>query len=372
MKQKLLALVCALALVVSLAGCVISTPDTVGSLGDYEISSGLYLLAQYDAYQKAADLASSDQDAANVKAFLKQTITVDSDSGETATVSDYVARKTLENLQTYAATELRFDELGGQLTAEEEQQADSYAQQLMDQYGSTYTANGIGLETLKAFERIQLKHTLLLTLVYGPDGESPVDDSDLTEHLDSQMYELAYVNIPLYNTSTYAFANDDQKTKMLRLAQTAADSVNAAGGETVSDQVSALHEAAQNALPDIYAVLDGETSDDSTSVQTELLTESDVASTFTQDGAADALRSLSYGESAAVQINGYTLLLLVRVDPLSVSSLDDLREQVLSDMKGGELDDALASSGAELAHSLNSSAMNKLPAKKIVNSSANS
>ena len=51
---------------------------------------------------------------------------------------------------------------------------------MMDQYGDTYTANGIGLETLKAFERIQLKHTLLLTLVYGPDGESPVDDSDLT------------------------------------------------------------------------------------------------------------------------------------------------------------------------------------------------
>ena len=180
MKQKLLALVCALALVVSLAGCVISTPDTVGSLGDYEISSGLYLLAQYDAYQKAADLASSDQDAANVKAFLKQTITVDSDSGETATVSDYVARKTLENLQTYAATELRFDELGGQLTAEEEQQADSYAQQLMDQYGDTYTANGIGLETVKAYERLQVEHTALLDMVYGPDGETPVEDDELT------------------------------------------------------------------------------------------------------------------------------------------------------------------------------------------------
>ena len=83
--------------------------------------------------------------------------------------------------------------------------------------------------------------------------------------------------------------------------------------------MSALHEAAQNALPDIYAVLDGKTSDDSASVQTELLTESDVASAFTQDGAADALRSLSYGEAAAVQINGSTLLLMVRVDPLSVS-----------------------------------------------------
>ena len=176
----------------------------------------------------------------------------------------------------------------------------------------------------------------------------------------------------VYKRQTYAFADDDQKAEMLKLAQAAADSVNAAGGETVSDQVSALHEAAQNVLPDIYAVLDSKTSDDSASVQTELLTESDVASAFTQDGAADALRSLSYGEAAAVQINSNTLLLMVRVDPLSVSSLDDLRSQILSDMKGGELDDALAAGGAELAHDLDSSAMNKLPAKKIVNNSANS
>ena len=54
MKKKLLALVCALALTVSLVGCVFSTPDTVGKIGDFEVTSGLYLLAQYDAYQQAA------------------------------------------------------------------------------------------------------------------------------------------------------------------------------------------------------------------------------------------------------------------------------------------------------------------------------
>lgn len=372
MKQKLLALVCALALVVSLAGCVISTPDTVGSLGDYEISSGLYLLAQYDAYQKAADLASSDQDAANVKAFLKQTITVDSDSGETATVSDYVARKTLENLQTYAATELRFDELGGQLTAEEEQQADSYAQQLMDQYGSTYTANGIGLETLKAFERIQLKHTLLLTLVYGPDGESPVDDSDLTEHLDSQMYELAYVNIPLYNTSTFVSASDDQKAQMLQLAQAAAASCSETQDGSVSEQVSALHSAASAALPDIYAVLDSTPAEDASNVQTELLAESDLTDAFTQDGAADAVRGLVYGEAAAVQYNAASIILMMRIDPLQVSTLEALRTQILSDMKGDELEDALTAYGSTLENNLSTSAMNKMPASKIVNPSSSS
>ena len=34
MKKKLLALVCALALTVSLVGCALSTPDTVGKVGD--------------------------------------------------------------------------------------------------------------------------------------------------------------------------------------------------------------------------------------------------------------------------------------------------------------------------------------------------
>ena len=370
MKKKLLALVCALALTFSLAGCVIFTPDTVGKIGDFEVTSGMYLLAQYGAYQQAAQLAGTDQDATNVKAFLKETITTDSDTGDTAVVKDFVAQKTQETLETLAAVDARFKELGGELTDAQITTADSYAQQMMDNYGDTYTANGIGLETLKAFERLQLEHTALLGLIYGPDGETPVADDELTSHLDDSMYEIGYVTIPLYNTSTYVFADDDQKAEMLSLAQTAADSVNLAEPETTSEQVSSLTAAAKAALPDIYAVLDGTFSADSVNVQTELLTESDVDTAFTQDGAADALRGLAYGEAAAVQLNGSSLILMVRLDPLNVASLDSLRDTILSDMKGDELEDALAAYGAELTHSLDSSAMNKLPASKIDNSSS--
>ena len=372
MKKKLLALVCALVMIFSLASCGLSTPDTVGKVGDFEVSSGLYLLAQFSAYQQAAQLAGKDQDTTDVKAFLKATITTDADSGETAVVQDYVADKTLETLRTFAAIDAHFAELGGGLTAEQTQVADNYAQQLMDQYGSTYTANGIGLETLKAFERIQLKHTLLLTLVYGPDGESPVDDSDLTEHLDSQMYELAYVNIPLYNTSTFVFASDDQKAQMLQLAQAAAASCSETQDGSVSEQVSALHSAASAALPDIYAVLDSTPAEDASSVQTELLTESDLTGAFTQDGAADAVRGLVYGEAAAVQYNAASIILMMRIDPLQVSTLDALRTQILSDMKGDELEDALTAYGSTLENDLSASAMNKMPASKIVNPSSSS
>ena len=363
MKNKFIALLCALALVFSLAGCTLSTPDTVGKIGDYEISSGLYLLAQYDAYQKAADLASSEQDASDVKGFLKATITPE---GEDAiTVRDYVARETLKNLETYAAVETRFAELGGELTEEETQQADSYAAQLMDQYGDTYKANGIGLETVKLFERILIKSNDLLSLVYGENGETPVSDADLTAHLENDMVELAYCTIPLYNTSTYAFADDDQKAQLLTLAQQAATAVNLAANESASEQVSALNAAAQAALPDIYAVLGSTPSD--TNVQTELLGSSTLDSTFTQSGSADTIRNLAYGQAAAVQYSSYAMMLALRVDPLSVASLDDLRDQVITDMKTSELKTALSDYGASLENHLDTSAMNKLPMTKIVN-----
>ncbi len=378
MKKKLIALLAAAAMVFSLAACG-STPDSVGTIGTVDITSGLYLLAQYDAYQKAADLATSEQDATDVKAFLKQTITVDADSGETATVSDYVSQKTMENLETYAAIETRFEELGGQLTAEEEAQADSYASQLMEQYGDTYKANGIGLNTVQRFERILIKSSDLLELVYGVDGETPVSDADLTSHLENNMYELAYYTIPLYNTGTYAFADDDQTTEMLNLAQSAIDDVNsyAATLADLSDSTNssmlmgAFSGVVTSALPDIYKVLDSTYSSDSDAPSLELIGDSTVTSAFTAEGAADTVRSLSIGQAAALKYNGYAMMAVLRLDPLSLNSLDNLRGQVLNDMKGEELSEALTAYGASLEHDLSSSAMNRMPASKIVNSSTN-
>ena len=379
MKKKLLALVCALVMIFSLASCGLSTPDTVGKVGDFEVSSGLYLLAQFSAYQQAAQLADKDQDTTNVKAFLKATITTDADSGETATVSDYEGQKPMENLETYAAIETRFEELGGQLTAEEEAQADSYASQLMEQYGDTYKANGIGLNTVQRFERILIKSSDLLELVYGVDGETPVSDADLTSHLENNMYELAYYTIPLYNTSTYASADEDQTSEMLDLVQDAVDQTNAYAasltGLSDSDFSSALlgyfSSVVTSALPEVYAVLGSTYSSDSNAPSLELIGDSTVTSAFTAEGAADTIRSLSIGQAAAVKYNSYALMAALRLDPLSLKALDDLRGQVLNDMKGEELSEALTAYGASLEHNLSSSAMNRMPASKIVNSSTN-
>ena len=173
--------------------------------------------------------------------------------------------------------------------------------------------------------------------------------------------------VPLYNTSTFAFADNDQSAQMLELAQTAAESCNAATPDGASAQTSAFSAAVAAALPDIYAVLDSEPSSDASSLSTALLGSDNIDATFSEEGTADAVRALKPGEAAAVQYSSYALMMLVRLDPLDADTLDSLRAQALSDMKSGELQDSIQSYGAQLPHALDSAAMKKMPASKIKN-----
>ena len=134
-----------------------------------------------------------------------------------------------------------------------------------------------------------------------------------------------------------------------------------------SAQTSAFSAAVAAALPDIYAVLDGEPSSDASSLSTALLGSDNIDATFSEEGTADAVRALKPGEAAAVQYSSYALMMLVRLDPLDADTLDSLRVQALSDMKSGELQDSIQSYGAQLPHALDSAAMKKMPASKIKN-----
>ena len=49
MKQKFISLGLALAMLLGVAGCNITTPATVGTIGGVEIPAGIYLVAQYNA-----------------------------------------------------------------------------------------------------------------------------------------------------------------------------------------------------------------------------------------------------------------------------------------------------------------------------------
>jgi hypothetical protein len=360
MKQKILALMAALALCLALASCTISTPASVGSIGEVEIPSGMYLLAQYSAYQKAAGYAEDGQDTSKISSFLKQTINVgDEDEPDERLVSDYVAEQTLETLRSYAAAETMFDELGGELTEDEIASAESYAQQLLDNNSDAYAANGIGLATLQLYARNLVKTSDLLDLVYGEEGQTPVTDDELQAHLDDMVYAY-YVTVPLYNTSTYVFATEDQTAEMLALCEEAADAYNAEEEPGLSNFYSLMSDY----LPQVYEVLDAEytTSDLVNNLQLDLLSQSDFEDYFSEDAAA-TIQALGLNEMCAVKYNSYALIVLLRMDPSD--DLDSVRSTVLEDLKGDELVDKIAAYGADMTDALDASATKKFPAKKI-------
>ena len=118
MKQKFISLALAVMLLLGVTGCAMSTPASVGSVGGVDIPAGIYLLAQYNAYNTASGAAklATGETASNVKAVLKAECTGTINGEEVTTDgADYVARLTLRSLQYYAAVEKKFDELGGTL-----------------------------------------------------------------------------------------------------------------------------------------------------------------------------------------------------------------------------------------------------------------
>lgn len=403
MKKRLFALLTAIVLALGLAGCTISsTPASVGKLGDIEITSGMYLLCQYQAYVKAQNAASSQPDTADsassaasaassaassaaasataapdyagmsAKKFLSQKISVTGDDGTVKEwlVSDYVASETLRNLQYYAAVKTQFAALGGALTDDEISTADTNAKSTWDANSTLYAKNGFNLATIQEYYYAMTMADDLLTLVYGPDGTTPVSDSELTDYAENDLLYMAYVSVPLYNTSTYAM--DETQTADAKAAcQAALDQYNTLRtSDTASSDHDNFLQALQDHLPDAYSAMGNTYSADALSLSEDFLTETTLSSYYSDDQTAQ-LKALAVGDATLID-SSFACELFLREDPLDGKTLDDIRSTVLSDMKGSELKDSLYAAGAALTSTLDEAAMKKLPASRVDTTSPSS
>lgn len=371
-KTKLFSLAMAVSMVLALAGCAMSTPSTVGSIGGVEIPAGIYLLAQYNSYNTASGVAelATGETASDVKAVLKATCTGTINGEEvTAVGSDYVAQLTTRAIEYYAAVEKQFAEQNGVLddtaTAEAAQTADS----LWSSNGDLYTANGIGKSSVEAYLLNAQKAKALLKMTYGPDGTSPVTDAEYTDYVNNDCYYIEAVQFPLVNYSTYSMADDDQKAAIMATAESCMAELNeTATAETASG--SALYTAAMTYVPEAMAAM-GSTMDASQAVYyaaSQLYTPSDLSSYGSDEynNLTDPLDAAGINHWTTIDL-GTTVLVARKIDPFKSYSVEDLDSMydLLTSMKSDAIQDELYAAGAALDHSLNSGAMNTYSASKI-------
>ena len=371
-KTKLFSLAMAVSMVLALAGCAMSAPSTVGSIGGVEIPAGVYLLAQYNSYNTASGLAdlATGETANDVKAVLKAQCTGTINGEEVTTDgADYISQLTTHAIEYFAAVEKEFDELGGVLDDAATAEAANSADSLWNSNGDLYTANGISKSTVETYLLNAQKAKTILNMTYGADGTSPVTEAEYTDYVNNDCYYIEAVQFPLVNYSTYSMADDDQKAAIMATAESCMAELNkTATAETASS--SALYTAAMTYVPEAMAAM-GSTMDASQAVYyaaSQLYTPSDLSSYGSDEynNLTDPLDEIPLGTWTTIDL-GTTLLVARRIDPLKTYTVDQLNSMydMLTSMKSDEIQDKLYADGAALEHNLDSSAINTYSASKI-------
>lgn len=363
----------AAAMLLSLAGCNLSTPASVGSIGDVDIPAGVYLLAQYNAYNTASGLAelATGETANDVKAVLKAECTgTIGDEEVTATGAEYVEKLTLRAIEYYAAVETKFAELGATLEDAATSEVADNVDSMWESNGDLYEANGIGKNSLQAYLLNAQKASTILTLLYGPDGSQPVTDAEYTDYINNDCYYIESVQIPLVDYSSYTMADDDQKAAIQQIAEECKNTLSEqANTEELTG--SALYEAASTYVPQAMEAL-GATMEDATQAMyyagAQLYTPDDLSSYGSDDynNLTDPLDEAGMNQWTVVDL-GTTLLVARRIDPLKSYTVEDLTGMydLLTAMKSEDLQNQFYADGAALAHNLDEGAMKTYSASKI-------
>lgn len=377
MKKKFISLGLALAMLLGVAGCNITTPATVGSIGGVEIPAGIYLLAQYNAYSTAAsnaDLATGET-SNDVSAVLKADVTgTIGDEEVTTDGADYISRLTLRTIEYYAAVEAKFDELGATLEDAATSEAAESADSMWESNGDLYEANGISKDTLEKYLLNAQKAQVCMEMIYGENGQQPVTDAEYETFLQEECRYIDSVYLPLVDYSTYSFASSEQAAAIDAIADQCLSDLQASASADVdsTDAYSSMYMAASEYLPQVMEVMGTTDFDASQSVYyigSQLYTPSNLSSYDDGEGGnllTDAVDEAGYGNWVKVDL-GTAIALVRKVEPLKQGSLSTYKEtyDLLSEMKSDAFMDELYAEGAAMEHQLDEGAMNTYKASNI-------
>lgn len=345
--KRITALLSAALLSLSLAGCTITAPASVGQVGNTQIPSGLYLLLQMNAYSDAVSLNSSG--SGNV---LNATLTVEE---KEISGSDYVAQKTHEAIGDYVAVEQLFAQMNGKLSQQELDSAKADAQSMWASNGDLYTKNGVGENTLRTFVEYNYKRAALLEMVYGSKGEQAVNDKDLADYVAKNYRKARVVEFPLMNYSTFTALTEEDDATINDLAQKAADRLKK-GEETAA--------VAKDVLPQVYQLL-GMEYDEATATRTEPALFSPSQMAYYGEEVEKKMVDAKPGDSLVVDI-GLSRLAMVLEPALEGDTVPaQMRSSALSEMKSEDLNTLLAENAEKMDWALDESAMKTYSPKKI-------
>ncbi len=335
--KKITAGLLAATTLLSFAGCNSSATSWTYKLGDYTVTSGMYVGLSLTAYQEAQALEGFDASKTPYEQEL-----------EGKDGLQWVIDETESLARKYLAIEQKFDEMG--LTVDEATQesldtsSEAYYEYLNQYYG--YEDKGFGVESYKKLQLNQYKSESIFNKTYGEGGTEEVSDEELRDFFYSDYAKVFY--IPVKTTEETADGGQTSRSQ-----------------EDIDADIEMLTERLQNG-DDAQAIFDDYFANEETvpdvSQYYAIVKKGD---SQTPQDILDFAFDSEIGE-VGTSIDSTATFVLQKLDITeSEEDFSDYRSTVLSDLKSDEFNAKIDEWAAAIEPEVNEKALSKHSPKNI-------
>ncbi len=220
--KKIAAGLSAFAVAAGSFGCtpsVGSGSQTALTADGYEVKSGIFIYYTMQAYDEAVSVISEKNEGATPT--LKEVKNAYIDEVES---SDWIQDKAADYCKAFAAVKKEYDNIGGQLSAEDKEEAAQMAEYYFNG-DERNSLNGISLDSMKEIAENSYKEEQIFQHYYGFEGEKGCSETELKDYFDENFARVEYVTISLKDPDGNALSEDDAR-KVRKMAEDYAAQVN--------------------------------------------------------------------------------------------------------------------------------------------------
>lgn len=220
--KKIAAGLSAFAVAAGSFGCtpsVGSGSQTALTADGYEVKSGIFIYYTMQAYDEAVSVISEKNEGATPT--LKEVKNAYIDEVES---TDWIQDKAADYCKAFAAVKKEYDNIGGQLSAEDKEEAAQMAEYYFNG-DERNSLNGISLDSMKEIAENSYKEEQIFQHYYGFEGEKGCSETELKDYFDENFARVEYVTISLKDPEGNALSEDDAR-KVRKMAEDYAAQVN--------------------------------------------------------------------------------------------------------------------------------------------------
>lgn len=231
--MKLFKKCAALATSAALAGSMLASCSNTKyamTIDGYEVRAGIFIFYTISSYYEATEIISKDgTDVSNIDNVKNAMI-------DNISSTEWIQNKATEYCQDFVAVERKFDEIGAELSEEDEDEVESTLSYFLEKNEDLCKNNGISEESLRDILEYEHKWQYVFDYYYGFDSEKGMSEDELKDYYNDNYARVKYIKIDLKDSDGNLLKGDD-KNKLIKLANSYADKVNAK-----SSQMDKLYE----------------------------------------------------------------------------------------------------------------------------------